>query len=481
MSLRKQAFSGTIWTAISSGIMAFIQILRLSILTRFLEKSDFGLIAIVLLVLGFTQIFADLGVSVSLFSRKEITKKEYSSLYWVSIILGFLLYLILVAASPFIAAFYEQPLLNKLIPIMGLDLIIATAGVQFRIFRQKALLFKNLAIIDIVSTLLSLIVAIILAYKGAGVWSIVYSTLFASLLANILLIVTGLRKHPLIFYINIKEGRAFYRIGFYQTGAQILDYLASQLDILIIGKVMNFSELGAYNLVKQLVSKVYAIVNPIITKVAIPVLATMNDNLNLLKAKYLQMLELVSFVNFAIYGLMAVLAKEVLIIMYGVDYIDSTFIFQILCIWGVLNAVTSVASTIIVIKGRTDLGFRWTVLRIITNPIFVIVGSYWGLTGIVIGQMGFSLIFFSVYWKFVVNRTLGNLPFNSYARTTFPKLATTLIIFLLLLVFRNFILQQYNNVFLNLGILGFIFMISFLIINKKDAKDMIAFVRKKES
>lgn len=479
MSLKKQAFSGTIWTAVSSGIMAFIQILRLSILTRFLDKSDFGLIAIVVLVLGFTQIFADLGVSVSLFSRKEISKKEYSSLYWVSLILGGLLYLLLFSAAPFIADFYQQPLLKKLIPIMGLDLIIATAGVQFRIFRQKELQFKSLAIIDIIASLLSLFVAILFAYNGAGVWSIVYSTLFASCLANLLLMVTGLRSHPLKLYINIKEGKSFYKIGFYQTGAQILDYLASQLDILIIGKLMSFSDLGAYNLVKQLVSKVYAIINPIITKVAIPVLATLNDKIELLKEKYLQMLGMVSLVNFAIYGLMAVLAKEVLLIMYGADYINSTLVFQVLCIWGVLNAVTSVASTIIIIKGRTDLGFLWTILRIFINPLFIVIGSFWGIIGMVIGQMAFSLIFFSVYWKLIVNKILNNLSFKIYAFTTFPKLGTTFCLFLFLLGIRSIILQQFDNVYLNIGVLSFLFMVLFLIINKPAVKEMLAFIKKR--
>jgi PST family polysaccharide transporter/teichuronic acid exporter len=160
MSLSKKAVVGTMWTSGSSVISALIQILRLSILTRFLDKSDFGLVAIVVLVLGFTHIFTDLGISVSLFSRKDISKKEYSSLYWVSLLLSVFLYIIIFSSSFLISNFYHLPELNKLIPIMGFDLIITTAGRQFRVFKQKDLQFKSLAVIDIISLLISLVIAL---------------------------------------------------------------------------------------------------------------------------------------------------------------------------------------------------------------------------------------------------------------------------------------------------------------------------------
>lgn len=476
MNLKKQVLSGTAWTAGSTIITALIQVLRLSILTRFLEKSDFGLVAIVVLVLGFTHIFADLGVSVSLFSRKNITKKEYSSLYWVSLILGMLLYCVLLGITPLIASFYQQDELRYLIPIMGLDLVIATAGRQFRIFRQKALSFKNLAIIDIISVVLSLVVAVVVAMEGGGVWSIVYSTLFASMFSTICLIATGLRTHPLAFYINLRKGKSFYKIGFYQTGSQIFDYLASQLDILIIGKIMDTSSLGVYNLVKQLVSRVYAIINPIVTGVATPILATLQDQLDMLKKRYLQMIDLVSFINIGIYGLLAVLAKEILLIMYGSQYTDAAFIFQILCIWGAFSAVGNVASTIVVVMGRTDLGFKWTSIRIISNPIFVLFGSYWGLDGIVIGQAVYMLVFFGVYWKVLINRILPNISLKEYLLTTLPKFLISLGISLTLYTTKYFLSS--DRLILNIFLFSGSFVLLYVFLNKNSFMGFLKLVKR---
>jgi O-antigen/teichoic acid export membrane protein len=467
MSSKNPVLSGTIWTATSSGVLATIQILRLSILTRYIEKSDFGLVAIVILVLGFTQIFSDLGVSVSLFSRQNISKKEYSSLYWVSILLGVILYIILCLSAPLIASFYNIEEIESIIPLMGLDLIITTAGRQFRIFRQKAMQFKSLALIDITTTLLSLLIAISVAMNGGGVWSIVYSTLFASLTSTTLLIVSGLRTHPLSFHINLQEGKSFYKIGFYQTGSQILDYIASQLDILIIGKLMGTSELGIYNLIKQLVLRIYTLLNPIITRVSVPLLAKLNHAPELLRDNFLDMMKIVSFANFFIYGLMAVLSKEILLVLFGESYVSFYFILQILCLWGGVTSVMSAASSLIVVTGRTDLGFQWTIIRIVANPIFIVTGYQYGLKGIVIAQATYSLIFFSLYWKIVLNKILKLLDFNTFFLASsycfFCSLALSI-----LTQFTRLGLEAWKkgNLWLNCLFLTTIYVFGYLLINQ---------------
>lgn len=429
MSLRTQTLQGTLWTTVSAATRAVIQILRLAILTRFLEKSDFGLVAIVVLVVGFAHIFTDLGVSSSLFSTQDISQKVYSSLYWVGMLLSVVCYLVLLFVTPFVSHFYHLPELNQLIPVMGIELMLATMGRQFRVFREKALEFKALAIIDITSLLSSLIVAYVLAVWGAGIYSLIISALFTSLVAGILLIITGYRKHPLTFCINIKEGRSFYRIGFYQTGSQMLDYLASQMDILLIGKLLSVSDLGVYNLIKQLVLKMAVMVNPIITGVAIPVLAKFQDDLKTLKEKYLQMHHAVSFINFGIYGLLALIGSEVLYFVYGPSYAASAGTLQLLCIWGVFTSIASTVTTLIIIRGRTDLGFINTALRVLVNPVFVFVGARYGIIGIVLSQAVFAMLFFGLNWLVVVRRILSSLAFRQYLHGVLPFLGFALVAF----------------------------------------------------
>lgn len=478
-TVKGKAISGTIWTTMSSVVQIVVQMLRLSILTRFLEKSDFGLVAIVVLILGFTHIFTDLGVSISLFSRKDITRKSYSSLYWVSILLSVVLYLLLLFLSPFITDFYNFPKLQDLIPIMGLDLIITTAGRQFKIVKQKKLQFKSIALIDILGSTFSLILALVLAIKGWGIYSLVWSTLSASFFVSFFLITTSLKSHPLVFYINLKEGKSFYRIGLYQTGAQILDYIASQIDILIIGKLMPPSDLGVYNLVKQLVLRVYNLINPIVTSVSVPILAKLKDNITLLRKYYLESIKVVAIANFAIYALIALLSKEFLLVLYGKTYKDSYFILQLLCVWGALASIGSAASNVVVITGRTDLGFRWTVMRLLCNPMFVIAGSVYGFEGLVYGQILFMFLFFSVYWKVVVNRTVDSITYFSYAKNVIPLFFGTVIIVIVLLSLKNLIFDDFLSVWLTSSLIALIFLFLYLLINKRILRELFQTLKNK--
>lgn len=465
MSLRRKALAGTFWTTVSAATRALIQILRLSILTRYLEKSDFGLVAIVVLVLGFTHIFTDLGVSVSLYSAKNVTRKEYSSLYWVSLGLGIFLYGLLLLSTPLVAAFYSLPELNQLIPLMGLDLIFVTVGRQFRVFREKELRFRSLAFIDISCLLLSLVVAVWLAMEGAGVYSLIISALSASFFSSLLLLITGHKSHPLLFYINIREGKPFYRVGFYQTGSQILDYISSQLDILLIGKLMSTSDLGVYNLVKQLVSKIFILIGPVITQVSVPLLAAIQYNADQVKENYLRMLEIIAFVNCGLYGLMALLSPQLLSIIYGPSYVSAYQVLQILCIWGVLAAIGNAVSTVVLFKGRTDTGFKRTLLRIIVNPIFIVIGSHYGLMGIAIGQACYAVTFFVMNWRLLIYSVLGNISFKEYTENTLPCLFVAIAIFFILDLASSKL--QFFSRWESFFLWGIAFGLFYMIVNRK--------------
>lgn len=445
MKLANKVASGSFWTTTASLTKALTHILRLAILTRFLEKSDFGLIAIVTIIIEFTQIFTDLGVSVALFSRDDLTKRQKSSLYWVGLSIAIFLYFIVIGIVPFIAAFYEMEELKKLIPLAALDLIIISTSKQFRIYKQKDLEFKQIALIDITALLTSLIFELILVYNGVGVYSLVLSALFTSSLSSFLILATTLKEHPLSFHIDIKENKVIYKVGIYQTGAQILDFLSSQLDVLIIGKLMSGSELGVYNLTKQLIVRLYSLIVSIFTAVTIPILSKFRSNEKDFKTGYLKSIQYLNLANCAIYGCLVLLSKHVLNILYGSGYDQYSSLLMLLCIWATFSSVASLASSIVVIYGRTDIGFRWTIVRVIFNTSFVLVGAHYSIWGIVIAQVIFAIVFFLVYWKIVVNRIANFITIKDYALPILKNIGQSGLVILVLLFLAHSFFP--NNLF----------------------------------
>lgn len=478
MSLRKAAIKGGSWTMLGAVITAIIQILRPAILTRFLEKSDFGLMAILMVVLGFTNIFSDLGVSVALFSEKKISKREYSSLYWMSLILALILYLLLFLITPLIASFYHLSELNTLIPLIGIELIISIAGRQFQIFKQKELNFRQLAIIDIIYALVSIASAVILAYLNYGVLSLVYSSLLGAALRTFLLISLGWKSHPLSFCLDLKANKRFYKVGIFQTGSQVLDYIATQIDVIIIGKFFSVSELGGYNLIKQLIIRPYGILNSVITKVSIPVLASINDQLDRLKEKYLEMLKMVSFLNVILYSLIAIFAQEIIIILYGENYLDNKIFLQILCFWGIAASINNAASSLIVILGKTRRGFIWTAIRCLTNPIAIIAGATFSLLAMVWANSIYGLVTLIIYFYVIVKPILKIISFKDYTNTFINFILLALIMVGGLIYIKDVLLST-GNIMIHLIIFSLLYLTLYLGIHFKFTRNLLSFIKGK--
>ena len=231
--IKKQAISGAQWMFVSTITTSIVQILRLSILTRFLEKSDFGIVAIMTFILGLTFTFTDLGFSSAIMYKQGLNRKEFSSLFWIQLFTFGILYILLSLCSPWVSQFYKEPSISILMPIALLDLVLQGIGRLYDTILQKEMLFKQMAFRNIISAFISLLIAFILALSGYGIYSLILSTLSQSAILNGWNFIMGQKHYRINAYINIKQSTPLMKIGIYQTGTQILDYIASKIDVAI--------------------------------------------------------------------------------------------------------------------------------------------------------------------------------------------------------------------------------------------------------
>ena len=220
---KNNILSGSFWTSISTGTTALVQILRLSILAHFLGTSDFGVVAILTMILGFTNIFSELGFSTVIMHKQNLSPKEFSSLYWAQFALYLLMYTLFASLSWFVADFFSEPTIRYLLPIAMIELLLCGVGRLYDTVMQKEFRFKTLAKRNITASIASLFVAIILAYYGAGVFSLIVSTLFQSFILNIWNLLNGIRTMPLKLHCSFSLIKPLLSIGIFQTGSNILD------------------------------------------------------------------------------------------------------------------------------------------------------------------------------------------------------------------------------------------------------------------
>ncbi len=383
-NIKHQAISGVKWTTLSTFFLAGTQLVKVSVLARFLDKSDFGLMAIVMFVLGFTNLFVDMGLSSAILHKQNITKNEYASLYWLNFILSGLLFIIIWLISPLVALFYKQPELTVLIPLMGLTIIFSAFGRQFKVIEQKELNFKFISIVDIISYSISLVIAVILAYYDYGVYSLVYSTIVLQIISNTAYFLQGVKQIGIKLHFSFAETKPFLKIGIYQVGGQVINYFNRDLDILIIGKFFGADVLGGYSLAKQLVYRPIQIINPILTKVGAPVLAKFQNNAEDLKRNYLKLVNIISTINFVIYLSIIIFAKYIVLVLYGESFADITIIVQLLSVYMYFRSLGNPAGSLMIATGRTDLGLIWNIFVFTVMPLVIIISSKFNILAVTI-------------------------------------------------------------------------------------------------
>lgn len=419
-NVKKHTISGVKWTTVSTMTYAVVGLLKISILSRILDKYDFGLMALVMFVLGFMNIFMDMGLTSAILHKQKISKNEYSSLYWLNFIFSIFLFLIIYLFSPFISQFYNQGELTTLIPLMALSLIISSIGKQFRTILQKELKFKTISIVDIISYTLSLALAIYLAINDYGVYSLVYSALFQYLISNIIFFIYGVKDVGLKIHFSYSETKPFLRIGIYQVGSQIVNYFNRDLDTLIIGKLFGMEILGGYNLAKQLVFRPAQIINPILTRVASPLLAKFQGDIIKLKDNYLKLVNIVVTINFPIYLAMIIFTPIIVRIFYGEGFESIISLVRILSVYMMLRAIGNPIGSLVIATGRTDLEFKWNVFTLLILPLFIYIGAQFSIEYVAVAIVLGMLLLYIPNWWYLPRQMIG-VSLSDYVKNLMPK------------------------------------------------------------
>lgn len=363
MTLKRQALSGVKWTTISMVLVTLFQFGQLSILARYLQPSDFGLMAIIMVVIGFSRAFEDMGISNAIIQRPQVTHIQLSSLYWLNLASGLLLTLITLAISPLLANIYDEPRLQDLMAVLSSVFLIVAVGNQFRVLCQKALHFRAMETVNVVAAASAFIVAVVCASSGLGVWSLVLAMLTQAIVASVVFLWIGLRNYhkPALIY-NHKELKGFYGFGLYQMGERSVNYISANVDKLLIGKLVGMGATGFYNMAWQLIIFPLRKINPIVNKVAFPVYSKVQNDPVALNRYYSFNVKALSIVTMPLLAFLLFFSHEVVWVVFGEGWNATAELLPALALVGIMKALGNPGGAIILSLGRADVGFWWNVI-----------------------------------------------------------------------------------------------------------------------
>lgn len=455
------ALKGGLWTSVSTAVSVLTQFARLMILTRFLEKSDFGIVSIVNMVIGLCVAFTDLGFSSALMYKTDISQKEFSTLFWIQFIFFGLIYLVLLMFSPWIAVFYEESLLSTLIPIASLTIIFQSFGKLYDTVLLKQYKFKTVALRNITSNLISLLLSVIMAFMGCGVYSLIYSALLQTVIVNVWNFLSGMKIIRVNFYCSPHYVLNLLKIGIFQTGTRILDFFSDKIDVLIIGKLLGTEVLGLYDLVKNLVFSFVELIRQLFTKVAMPILSNNNNDDNAVRIRFLILTKIVAYICIPICIVMAIFSKEILWIVYGSSYIEASSILTLFAFVAMFNSLCSIYDMLGIAKGRTDLNFYNTISRILITIPIIFVTSLISIQAVAFGQLLATVFQSIVFWIIVVHHTYP-ISIKTYF-SQFSKLLTIQLVCFVLLKTLIYLDLFKGSLLKNIGCFSIIYLIISLI------------------
>ena len=477
MNIKAKAVSGIKWTTLATIIVTILQLLQLAILARFLDPSEFGLMALVMVVIGFSKAFLDMGISNAIIHKQEINKNQLSTLYWVNVLAGFVLFVVTTAFAPLISEFYKEPKLSELIIIVGLTFIIQPFGQQFMVIWQKEMRFSEISKISVYSQIVTFVISILFAYKGFGVYALAFGTIAGTILQTVLFMILGFREYKPLFVFRLGEIREFLSFGLYQMGEKTINYINSETDVLLIGKLLGAESLGIYTIAKQLIMRPAKILNPIITKVTFPTMAKVQNDIKLLKNIYLKTLNYLSSINFPIYALIIVFAPEIVSLLFGYKWMKAVPIIRILSLYAALRSTGNPIGSILLAKGKANWGFWWNLGLLFYLPISIYISSHWGLVGIAWG-LTFVMISLIIPNWFILVRKLCSANFVEYYKEIFIPftiaLITGIISYVAVIIVDQIILR------IILGVITGLFVMTLLnfVLNRKFLMELKHFIKK---
>jgi O-antigen/teichoic acid export membrane protein len=408
MTLKNQAITGIKWNTMAAILTIALQAIRLLCLSRLLRPEDFGLMAMVMIIIGFAQVYADAGVSAAIIYKQNATTPQLSSLYWLNIMVGVFLFLILLILTPPIVLIFGEPRITPYLRIVALSFIISPWSKQFEVMLQKELRFALLTKVQISALFVSTAVTLAAAFFKEGVWALVWGQLsLVSTQTSIFLIICWRQYRP-TFHFKLSDLKGYLGFGMYQLGERSINFLAERFDQMLLGSLLGAQTLGFYNFAFNLVLLPIAIVNPIINKVAFPIFAKVQSDIGLLRKSYLKVLKMLSTINAPLLIGLFVVSPLAIPIIFGNQWKESIELVQVLTLVALSRSLGNPVGSLLLSKGRADLGFRLNAMLLIFNVVAIYVGlNMGGAIGAAISLLVIQILLQPVCYFYLIRPLIG--------------------------------------------------------------------------
>jgi O-antigen/teichoic acid export membrane protein len=480
----RSARSGVI-TAGAQALKFIIILLSTSVLGRLLRPEDYGLINMVAALIAFSLIFKYMGLSSATVQRPELSHQQVSNLFWLNVSVSCLVGLLTILCAPAISRFYHEPRLTLITVVSGIALMIGGLGVQHSALLNRQMRVTAIATIDLSSLGCGIVIAIILAWYGAGYWALVFNQLGIEIAFTAgAWIACGWRPG-----LPSKNSgvRPMLQFGRNLTAFNIIYYFSRNLDNVLIGRYWGAQQLGLYAKAYQIFLLPMENINYPINAVAVPVLSRLTDEPERYRQVYLRILEKLAMLTMPGVALMMLTSDWLVRIILGPQWNEAARIFSLLAIAGLTQPIAKTTGWLLTTQNRTHHLLQWGLIGGSISIASIIIGLPWGGIGVATSYSLMNLCLREPFLFWFVGRS-GPVRTSDFYRTIAPAIFASIAVMIVLYVFRQQVgwSNPYTGLLVATGLAAGVSLAFFFSVSKSrralwDFKNMLMLLKQRES
>lgn len=376
-NMKTKVLSGLFWKVVENGGAQGVQFIIALILARILGPKEYGTVGLITIFILIANVFIQSGFQTALIQKKDVEEVDFSSVFYLSLAVAAVLYLVLYAAAPWIGRFYEEPVLVPLVRVLAVTLFFgAVISTQNAVIARK-LEFKKLCIGSLAAACGSGFIGVAAAYQGMGVWALVFQQLTNNFILMLVLWVLVPWRPGRMF--SLRRLRTLFSYGWKLLCSSLLDTVYNNVYGLVIGKIYNKTALGYYNRGNQFPQLIVNNLGTSIQAVMLPAFSASQEDRVRVKSMVRRAIVTSSYLVFPMMAGLIAVARPFITIVLTDQWLPCVPFLQIMCVayacWPIHIANLQAINAL----GRSDIFLKLEIIKKIIGIAALIAGIPFGI------------------------------------------------------------------------------------------------------
>lgn len=389
-SLKARSIKGVAWNAAGNVVQQLTLLVTMVLLARILSPQEFGIYALLMVFVSFSQILAQMGTASAVIYFDDLSDRFLSTAFYFTVGTSLVVYLLLFSAAGFLADFMDEAALRGLLQLIGLVLVINSLSMIQRALLEKKMDFRKVILVEKSSLLVSSGIGITAAILGFGAKSFVMMALSQAILQLMGFTIFGRWRPRWMF--GVRELRRMLSYSLNLVGFTIINYFARQSDNFLVGKFIGSGALGIYSVAYRIMLYPLENVSRVLIRVLFPAFSEVKHDNARFKRGYVQAISFIALVTFPLMLGLLVVAPLFVDVVFGEGWEELAPLLMILSLVGLQQSIVTTVGSIYLAKGTTGMMFWIGGINAVVTVLFFIGGVWFGIRGMAIAYLIANLL-----------------------------------------------------------------------------------------